>query len=143
MWGRKRGRLRRGRRRARGWVQEGRRRARTRGLALGAGPHLPGALGRSRTCCPRWSASSGAAMGDVCDTGGLVFFFFFGSFVFYGAAAGTPTTTSRTTLAGRAKAGVPGSFPWAFQGRGGWVFSLFVFSPGSITPLSTAGRYFS
>ena len=76
MWGRKRGRLRRGRRRARGWVQEGRRRARTRGLALGAGPHLPGALGRSRTCCPRWSASSGAAMGDVCDTGGLVFFFF-------------------------------------------------------------------
>lgn len=66
--------MRRGRRRARGWVREGRGRPTTRGLALGAGPRLPGALGRSRTCCPRWSASFGAAMGDVCDTGGLFFF---------------------------------------------------------------------
>lgn len=66
--------MRRGRRRARGWVGEGRGRAGARGLALGADPRLPGALGRSRTCYPQWSASPGAAMGDVCDTGGFFFF---------------------------------------------------------------------
>ena len=93
--------MRRGRRRARGWVGEGRGRAGARGLGLGADPRLPGALGRPRTCCPRWSASPGAAMEDVCDTGG--FFFFFGSFVFHGAAGGTPTTTSRTCHLGRSR----------------------------------------
>ena len=69
--------MRRGRRRARGWVGEGRGRAGARGLGLGADPRLPGALGRPRTCCPRWSASPGAAMEDVCDTGGFFFFFLF------------------------------------------------------------------
>lgn len=117
--------MRRGRRRARGWVGEGRGRAGAQGLALRADPRLPGALGRSRTCCPQWSASPGAAMGDVCDTGGFFFWF-----VFHRAASGTPTTTLRTTLGGRAKAGVPDSFSLGFP-RAWWLgFLVFCFLTG-------------
>ena len=124
--------MRRRGRRARGWVGEGRGRAGARGLVLGADPRLPGALGRPRTCCPRWSASPGAAMEDVCE----VVFFFFGSFVFHGAAGGTPTTTLRTSHLGRSREGRRPRFLSLGFPRAWWLgFLVFCFLTGLHCPL--------
>lgn len=98
------------------------------------GSALAGAPGRSWTCCRRWSAFCGGVRWGM-----LVKQVSFG--YFFGAAAGTPTT-SRTPLAGTARAGVRGFFPWAYTEEV-VGFSPFAFILGSITPLSCAGRYIS
>ena len=108
-------------------VPGSRRRGRGRGAWL---------LGRIRACRGRWDGL-GLAIPSGQPLPGLrwgmcvtqVGFFFFW-FVFHRAASGTPTTTLRTTLGGRAKAGVPDSFSLGFP-RAWWLgFLVFCFLTG-------------